>query len=175
MNEWENRGTSGYAGNYGQGNYGQGMNQGTNQWEGSSASRSGYNAGGSQRYEQGRFAGVGPQGYQRSDERITEEINDQLTWHGDLDATNISVRVEQGVVTLSGAVEDRWAKRAAEDIAEQIRGVQDVNNQIQVRRQNNMGNQGNQSETSQRSNQSSTTQSSAQGNKNSRNAQPATS
>lgn len=65
----------------------------------------------------GRHAGRGPEGYQRSDERIREEIDERLTHHGDMDATEIDVQVQSGEVTLTGTVADRQAKRLAEDIA----------------------------------------------------------
>jgi uncharacterized damage-inducible protein DinB len=37
-------------------------------------------------------------------------------------------------VTLSGEVEDRRAKRLAEDVAEQVMGVRDVHNHLKARR-----------------------------------------
>ena len=97
--------------------------------------RSGYGSNYSQRYgtqTRGRFAGRGPASYQRSDDRIREDINDRLTDHPDLDATNIEVTVRQAEVTLSGSVDDRYAKRLAEDIAESVTGVKDVQNHIRV-------------------------------------------
>jgi hypothetical protein len=66
--------------------------------------------------------------------RSSREINEILTRHGDIDATDIEVRVQQGEVTLTGTVNDRWAKRLAEDIAEDVVGVTDVQNQLRVRR-----------------------------------------
>jgi hypothetical protein len=89
--------------------------------------------GGIQSYSgRGRYAGRGPKGYRRSDDRIREEVNDRLTDHSDIDPSEVEVRVEQGVVTLTGTVEDRHSKRLAEDIAEGVAGVVDVNNQIRV-------------------------------------------
>jgi osmotically-inducible protein OsmY len=38
------------------------------------------------------------------------------------------VNVSDGVVTMSGTVEDRNAKRMAEDLAESVSGVQEVQN-----------------------------------------------
>lgn len=81
----------------------------------------------------GRYSGVGPRGYQRSDERIMDDINDRLTWHGDIDASDIQVDVNDGIVTLTGTVEDRHQKRMAEYVAESVSGVQDVNNQLHIR------------------------------------------
>jgi BON domain-containing protein len=89
----------------------------------------------------GQYAGRGPRNYQRSDERIEEDINEWLTDHGDLDATDIEVKVNNGEVTLSGSVDSRWAKRIAEDVAESVSGVKDVNNNLRVT-QNWQGQQG---------------------------------
>jgi len=84
---------------------------------------------------QGQFAGRGPQGYKRSDERITEDINEELTQHSEIDATNISVEVQNGEVTLKGTVNDRETKRRAEDVAESCSGVKQVQNQLRVKRE----------------------------------------
>lgn len=42
------------------------------------------------------------------------------------------VKVSSGVVTLTGTVDDRNAKRMAEDVAESVSGVQEVQNQLKV-------------------------------------------
>jgi hypothetical protein len=81
----------------------------------------------------GPHAGRGPRGYQRSDDRILEELNDRLTAHGLIDASDIDTRVEQGEVTLEGFVDSREAKRAAEDVADDIVGVRDVHNRLRLR------------------------------------------
>jgi hypothetical protein len=80
----------------------------------------------------GPFTGRGPKGFQRSDERIKEEVCERLTQHGQLDASEIEVQVNGGVVTLTGAVDHRQAKRMAEDTVEGVSGVKDVHNQIRV-------------------------------------------
>ena len=80
----------------------------------------------------GQFAGRGPKGYQRSDERIREDVSDRLMEHPQLDASGLEVIVQAGVVTLSGDVDSRWAKRLAEEIAEEVGGVRDVMNQLSV-------------------------------------------
>ncbi|HEY2375064.1 MAG TPA: BON domain-containing protein [Gemmatimonadaceae bacterium] len=81
----------------------------------------------------GPYVGVGPKGYRRTDERIHEEISDRLMMHPDVDASDIEVRVANGVVTLVGTTEDRHQKRIAEFIAEDVVGVDDVNNELKVR------------------------------------------
>lgn len=77
-------------------------------------------------------AGKGPKGYRRSDERIREEVCEILTRNRDLDASNVEVSVSDGVVSLSGTVEDRRSKRLAEDLAEDVSGARDVHNHLRV-------------------------------------------
>jgi BON domain-containing protein len=90
----------------------------------------GFSAAGS--WMAGPHSGRGPQGYQRSDARIEEDVCEHLTHHGMLDATGIQVQVEKGEVTLTGTVESRQAKRLAEDILDGISGVRDIHNQLRV-------------------------------------------
>jgi osmotically-inducible protein OsmY len=82
----------------------------------------------------GGFRGRGPRNYRRADERITEEINDRLTDHDELDAEDIEVNVTSGEVILTGTVDSRESKRLAEDLAEAVAGVAQVQNQLRVRR-----------------------------------------
>ena len=78
--------------------------------------------------------GRGPKGYHRSDDRIREEVSEELYRHPEIDASEIEVQVQNGEVTLTGKVEDRHQKRLAEDLAERISGVTDVHNQLKVDR-----------------------------------------
>jgi len=80
----------------------------------------------------GPHAGRGPRGYQRSDERIREDVCDRLCEHGYVDASQIEVTVLNGEVTLVGVVSDRPEKRMAEDAAESVLGVREVHNQLRV-------------------------------------------
>jgi hypothetical protein len=80
------------------------------------------------------YRGRGPKNYQRSDERIREDVCERLTMDHDVDATEIEVAVAGGVVTLTGSVHERQAKRVAEEISESVRGVTDVQNNITVSR-----------------------------------------
>lgn len=106
-------GIGGYAGGYG--NYGGGM--GSYMGQGAMP---------------GRHAGRGPRGWQRSDDRIKEDINERLTQHPDIDASDIDVQVHNAEVTLTGKVDERRAKRLAEDVAESVSGVRQVHNQLRV-------------------------------------------
>jgi osmotically-inducible protein OsmY len=76
--------------------------------------------------------GKGPKGYQRSDARIEEDVNDRLSDDPVLDASNITVAVKEGEVTLSGFVATRWDKRRAEDVTDDVSGVRHVQNNLRV-------------------------------------------
>jgi osmotically-inducible protein OsmY len=80
------------------------------------------------------MAGRGPKGYTRSDERIREDVSDRLSDDDFVDASDVEVSVERGVVTLSGRVQSRHEKRRTVDIAEAVSGVTDVLNLIRVGR-----------------------------------------
>jgi osmotically-inducible protein OsmY len=80
------------------------------------------------------YRGRGPKNYQRSDERIREEVCERLTMDHDVDASEVEVAVQDAVVTLNGTVNERHAKRIAEDICESVRGVRDVQNNLRVNR-----------------------------------------
>jgi hypothetical protein len=80
----------------------------------------------------GPHRGKGPKNYKRSDERIREEILDRLTDDPYVDATGIEVAVQSCEVTLMGLVNDRNAKRHAEDLAESVSGVLNVENRLKV-------------------------------------------
>src|SRR5262249_23390546 len=89
---------------------------------------------------QGRgFAGRGPKGYQRSDDRVKEQLSDRLMDDDDIDASEISVEVKNGEATLSGTVNSREEKRRAEEIAERAPGVRDVQNHLRVSQESASG------------------------------------
>lgn len=112
---------------YNQGGYNQGYAQGDEDW-----GSAGYGMGGQQGRQSHR--GKGPRNYARSDERITEDLNEWLMQDDSIDATNINVSVSNGEVTLEGTVEQRWMKHRIEDLAERCSGVKDVENKIRVKR-----------------------------------------
>lgn len=80
----------------------------------------------------GPWAGLGPSGYRRSDERIRDEVCELLWRNGDIDARDMEVEVADGAVSLSGSVGSRYEKRLAEDLAESVAGVQDVQNRLKA-------------------------------------------
>lgn len=77
--------------------------------------------------------GKAPKGYVRSDERLREEICERMAGHGH-DWSDVEVQVQGGAVTLTGRVEDRRMRFDAEHIADGVRGVGEITNQIRVGR-----------------------------------------
>ncbi len=80
----------------------------------------------------GEHQGRGPKGYQRSDERIREDINERLTDDAMIDASEIEVQVQNREVTLTGTVRNRNEKRRTEDLAESVSGVSNVQNNLRI-------------------------------------------
>ena len=80
----------------------------------------------------GGHRGRGPKGYQRSDARILEDVNERLTEDPHIDASEIEVTVADREVTLTGTVNSRFEKRHAEDLAEAVSGVAHVQNNLRI-------------------------------------------
>ena len=120
--------------------FGGGMGNYTGGQSGSFGNYSG--SAGMESYRGGQHTGRGPRGYRRSDERIREDINERLTQHPDVDATEIEVQVSNGEVTLTGTVDHRQMKRMAEDAAEGVSGVNEIHNQLRVKSRNEQSSSG---------------------------------
>lgn len=80
------------------------------------------------------YYGRGPKGYTRSDERIREDASERLYADAHVDASEITVVVQNGEVTLVGSVETRRQKHRAENLVDSVPGVKDVHNQLRVTR-----------------------------------------
>ena len=91
--------------------------------------------------------GRGPKNYQRSDERICDDVCDRLSDDHNVDASEIDVSVSDREVTLSGEVESKQAKRYAEDCADSVSGVEHVQNNLRVKRSQSDANDDRKSET----------------------------
>lgn len=84
------------------------------------------------------YRGRGPKGYTRADELLKEIICEQLTDNPFIDASDVSVDVEKGEVTLRGTVRDRRQKYAIEDLIADVSGVNEIHNYLSVA-DNDMG------------------------------------
>jgi osmotically-inducible protein OsmY len=69
----------------------------------------------------------------RSDEEIKRDVEAELKWDPDIDATDIAVSTKNGVVTLAGFVPSYLMKYEAEKAAKRVAGVVGVANDIEVR------------------------------------------
>ncbi len=68
----------------------------------------------------------------KSDIEIQKDVMDQLMWEPILNAAGIGVAVNNGIVTLSGIVDNYSKKMAAEHAAKKVAGVKAVAEDIQV-------------------------------------------
>lgn len=80
----------------------------------------------------GRARPRGPKGYQRSDEKLQELICEELMEADHIDSSDVTVTVQDGVVTLEGTVPERAMRYAIEDIADSVSGIKDIDNRIRV-------------------------------------------
>jgi osmotically-inducible protein OsmY len=69
----------------------------------------------------------------RTDSEIQRDVENELEWDPDVDAKNISVKVSDGVVTLTGFAPSYTDKFSAERIAKRVLGVKAVANDIEVK------------------------------------------
>jgi osmotically-inducible protein OsmY len=76
----------------------------------------------------------GPKGYQRSDERLREDISERLMLAHEIDSSEVTVEVTGARAVLDGTVPQRWMKHAIEDLVDACPGVQDIDNRIRISR-----------------------------------------
>jgi len=69
----------------------------------------------------------------RNDSEIKKDVEDELRWDPDIDATDIAVAVKKGVVTLAGYVRSYVQKLTAERDVKRVAGVVGVANDLEVR------------------------------------------
>jgi osmotically-inducible protein OsmY len=69
----------------------------------------------------------------KTDIEIERDVKDELGWNPDLNATDIAVSVNKGVVTLTGFVKSYTDKYEAEAAAKRVAGVVAIANDIEVR------------------------------------------
>jgi CBS domain-containing protein/osmotically-inducible protein OsmY len=120
LGEWSSgRGGAGSSGmgSQGMGSTGSGMGSGSAGSMGSAAMRN-----------------RGPKGWQRSDERIHDDVCERLANEPGIDPSEVIVEVNGGNVVLTGSVPDRGMKYRIEDIVDGCSGVRDVDNRLRVNR-----------------------------------------
>lgn len=73
-----------------------------------------------------------PGAHMKNDQRIQDQVQKELRWNSSIDAAEIGVAVDEGVVTLTGTVTSFAEREAAEEATLRVSGVHDVANEIQV-------------------------------------------
>ena len=68
-----------------------------------------------------------------NDDTITDQVRIKLASDPVVKGGALQVEVKQGVVTLSGAVEQDKQKEKAEKIAKKVKGVKQVMNNIEIK------------------------------------------
>jgi len=91
-----------------------------------------YPGGAYERLQEISHRGRGPKNYRPSDERIKEVVCERLTEDPLVDASDITVEVSGGEVTIQGTVQMRRQKYAAEDLIADVHGVTEIHNQLAV-------------------------------------------
>ena len=69
----------------------------------------------------------------RADEKVRDDVIEELSWGVLVDDSRIDVEVADGVATLAGTVDSYARKLAAQEAAHTVSGVRDVVNAIDVR------------------------------------------
>lgn len=75
------------------------------------------------------WAALGP----ITDQMITDAVEDEIHHDSAISSANLDVRTEDGIVTLSGLVHNLLAKTQATRIAETVKGVRAVVNQLHIK------------------------------------------
>lgn len=74
------------------------------------------------------------------DIELKSNIEEELEWEPSIDATDIGVGVENGVVTLMGFVKSYAEKRKAEQVVKGLKGVRAIAQELEVRFANGVKN-----------------------------------
>src|SRR5690242_11434408 len=83
--------------------------------------------------DRGQQGKQGPREAMRSDSDVKRDVEDELRWEPEVDASDIAVSVKDGVVTLTGFVRSFHEKYVAEVAAKRVSGVAGVANDLEVR------------------------------------------
>ncbi len=79
-----------------------------------------------------KYRNRAPKNYRRSESRIQEDVSERVLLDEEIDPSAVELRVTDGVVSLNGTVGSRYEKRLAEQIADSVAGVVDVENRLMI-------------------------------------------
>ena len=83
--------------------------------------------------EEAGHRGRGPKNYHRTDARVFEDVCEALTENDAVDASDVDVSVEKGMVSLVGTVATQRMKEMAEKLVVCVPGVRSVRNLLEAR------------------------------------------
>jgi osmotically-inducible protein OsmY len=69
----------------------------------------------------------------KTDKELQRDVLDELAWEPSVDAAEIGVSVENGIVVLNGAVKSLSQKWTAERVAQRVEGVRAVTDELVVK------------------------------------------
>ncbi len=69
---------------------------------------------------------------QKTDDRIYDQVRMRLTTDQDVKGGGFDVAVKDGVVTIKGRADSERGKDRATKLAKKVKGVKEVDNQLQV-------------------------------------------
>ncbi|ABS25919.1 BON domain-containing protein [Anaeromyxobacter sp. Fw109-5] len=75
----------------------------------------------------------GPKGWRRSDERILDELCERIVRSG-VDASDVEVAVERGVLRLRGIVPHPDDRRLLVELASAVLGVEEIEDEVTTAR-----------------------------------------
>lgn len=67
-----------------------------------------------------------------NDHKLKQDVLAELAWEPSISADHIGVTAKDGVITLSGYVDNFWQKRSAEEAAGRVHGVKAIAEEIEV-------------------------------------------
>ena len=69
----------------------------------------------------------------KTDKQLQQDVLDELVWEPSVDAAEVGVSVENGVVILNGTVQSLHQKWTAERVAQRVEGVRAVTDELVVK------------------------------------------
>ena len=69
----------------------------------------------------------------KTDKQLQQDVLDELVWEPSVDAAEIGVSVENGIVILNGTVKSLTEKWTAERVTQRVEGVRAVTDELTVK------------------------------------------
>jgi osmotically-inducible protein OsmY len=73
----------------------------------------------------------------KTDEILQKDVQEAIKWEPQLHTTEIGVIAKNGIITLTGTVDNYYKKNEAEKAAKKVNGVKAIVEKIEVKQNNN--------------------------------------